>query len=215
MHAATLNAGPEETDAESLPVSLWTRPEGEDWPSFLGPNRDGKSSETGILTDWPPAGPRIVWQRTIGKSFAAGSISRGRLFHFDRAGDRARLFCVNAETGTELWMFEYPTDFVDADDYDNGPRGSPVVDDHRVYIYGAEGMLYCLRADDGAIVWTCDTIRQFGVFKNVFGVGSTPVVEQAAAVRPRGGSRPSRSERTRAGCGGRSRSRHKRVEIAG
>ena len=32
--------------------TLWTREGGEDWPSFLGSNRDGKSSETGILKDW-------------------------------------------------------------------------------------------------------------------------------------------------------------------
>ncbi|MHB8970805.1 MAG: outer membrane protein assembly factor BamB family protein [Pirellulaceae bacterium] len=181
-------AEPQQAAAESLPASLWTRSSGEDWPSFLGPNRNGKSSETGLLIDWPPAGPRVVWTRNIGKGYGAGSISRGRYYHFDRAGDRARLFCLNAETGAELWVFEYLTRFVDADSYDNGPRCSPVVDGNRVYIYGAEGMLFCLRADDGTVVWSCDTVRQFGVLPFFFGVGSTPVVEQNLLIAIVGGS---------------------------
>ena len=185
----TLETDPQTAGDETLPPSLWTRLDGEDWPSFLGPNRNGKSSETGLPTNWPPEGPRVVWTRSIGKGYGAGSISRGRYYHFDRAGDRA-LFCLNAETGTELWKFEYPTDFVDADGYDNGPRCSPVVDGNRVYLYGAEGMLYCLRADDGTPVWSCDTIRQFGVLRHFFGVGSTPVVEENLLIAVVGGSPP-------------------------
>ena len=51
-----------------------------------------------------------------------------------------------------------------------------MVDDDRVYIYGAEGMLHCVRADDGKPLWKVDTARKFGVVQNFFGVGSTPVV---------------------------------------
>src|SRR5262245_24540836 len=47
----------------ALPKDLRTRQTGDDWPTFLGPTGDSKSSEKGILTQWPKAGPRIVWQR--------------------------------------------------------------------------------------------------------------------------------------------------------
>ena len=117
-------------------------------------------------------------------------MSRGRYFHFERLADRARLLCLHAEQGTELWTFEYPTDFVDMYGYDGGPRSSPVVDGERVYIYGAEGMLHCLRVSDGAVIWKCDTMQQFGVVKNFFGVGSTPIVEQDVLIALVGGSPP-------------------------
>ena len=183
-------AGPRHVNEENLPPDLGTRSQGEDWPSFLGPNRDSRSSETGLPATWPAEGPRIVWQRESGTGYGAGSVSRGRYFHFDRGGDRARLFCLQAELGTELWNFEYPTDFVDMYGYDGGPRCSPVVDGDRVYIYGAEGMLHCLRVQDGSVIWKCDTIQQFGVVKNFFGVGSTPVSKVICSSRWSAAARP-------------------------
>ena len=82
---------------------IGTRSRGIDWPFFLGPNGDSKSPETGILKEWPKEGPKIVWQRELGISYGIGSVSKGRYYQFDRIGDRATLFCLNAETGKELW----------------------------------------------------------------------------------------------------------------
>ena len=33
-----------------------------DWPQWRGPNRDGRSAETGLLTEWPSAGPPLAWK---------------------------------------------------------------------------------------------------------------------------------------------------------
>lgn len=172
------------------PPSLSTRQQGVDWPCFLGPQRDGHSPETGILTDWPADGLRVVWQCEVGIGYAGGAISRGRYFQFDRLENLARLVCRNAESGQELWRFEYPTDFVDMYGYDGGPRATPVVDGNRVYTFGAEGMLHCLRVTDGAVIWTCDTMQKFGVVPNFFGVGSTPIVEGNLLIAIVGGSPP-------------------------
>ena len=35
---------------------------GDDWPQFRGPDRDGKSSETGLLKKWPDSGPTLLWE---------------------------------------------------------------------------------------------------------------------------------------------------------
>jgi outer membrane protein assembly factor BamB len=87
-----------------------------------------------------------------------------------------------------LWRWEYPSDYIDMYGYNNGPRCSPVVDDDRVYIYGAEGMLHCLRVTDGQLFWKLDTNKTFGVVQNFFGVGSTPVVEGDLLICMVGGS---------------------------
>ena len=105
------------------------------------------------------------------------AISRGRLFQFDRHGDQARLSAFESETGKFLWKFEYPTNYDDFYGYNNGPRCCPVVDDNRVYIHGVEGMLHCVRAADGKLIWKVDTKQEFHVVQNHFGVGSAPVVE--------------------------------------
>jgi outer membrane protein assembly factor BamB len=174
--------------AAEPPTDLHTRKTGDDWPRFLGPLGTSVSTEKGIIAPWPARGLRIVWQMRVGIGYGMPSISRGRLFQFDRHKDRARLACLNAETGSSLWKFEYPTNYVDAYGYDGGPRCCPVVDDDRVYIFGAEGMLHCLRAADGELLWKLDTHAEFHVVQNFFGVGSTPVIEKELLIVQIGGS---------------------------
>ena len=162
----------------------------EDWPSFLGPNRDGRSAETGILTDWKAGGPPLVWQREVGEGYATPVVAGGRLFHADRAGDQARLTAIDASTGAALWQVETPVVYEDYYGYSNGPRASPVVDRDRVYTHGVDGRLQCRRTEDGALVWEVDTQRDFGFVQNFFGVASAPLVEGELLIVPVGGSPP-------------------------
>src|SRR5437763_15793547 len=99
--------------AADEPPSLWTRKAGVDWPRFLGPTGDSVSPEKGLVTPWPKDGPRIVWTKRVLAGYAPVTISRGRLFVFDRIRDQVRLRACNAETGEELWTFTYPTDYED------------------------------------------------------------------------------------------------------
>jgi outer membrane protein assembly factor BamB len=167
---------------------LGTRRQGVDWPGFLGPFGNSKSPERGILRLWPVRGPKLVWQRRLGTGYGMPSISRGRLFLFERVGNQAQLACLHSETGRPLWKFRYPTAYEDSYGYNNGPRCCPVIDGDRVYIYGAEGMLHCVRVADGKMVWKVDTARRFGVVQNFFGVGSTPVIEGDLLIAQVGGS---------------------------
>lgn len=173
-----------------LPKDLRTRRTGSDWPAFLGPQNNSVSPEKGILTPWPKEGPRLVWQRRLGTGYGMPAIGRGRLFVFDRIGDRARLRCWKSETAEELWSFEYPTDYRDLYGYSGGPRCSPVLDGDRVYLYGVEGMLYCLRVEDGKPIWKVDTLDRFHVRQNFFGVGSTPIISGDLLLVQVGGSPP-------------------------
>jgi outer membrane protein assembly factor BamB len=161
---------------------------GSDWPTFLGPSGTSVSPEKGIITPWPEDGLQVVWQKQVGTGYGMPSIGKGRLYLFDRHGTKARLSCLESRTGKSLWDFEYPTDYADAYGYNNGPRCCPVVDGDRVYIYGAEGMLHCLRTKDGKLVWKNDTKTTFNVVQNFFGVASVPVVEGDLLIVQVGGS---------------------------
>jgi outer membrane protein assembly factor BamB len=183
----TVDAAPADS---SLPPDLGTRKAGVDWPRFLGPTADSVSPEKGILTAWSADSPRVLWDKKPGTGYSVPSISRGRMFLFDRIRDRARLMAFKSETGEELWTFDYQTDYKDLYNYNNGPRCCPVVDGDRVYICGAEGMLHCVRAVDGKLVWKVDTRTAFGVVQNFFGVGSTPAIEGDLLLVQVGGSPP-------------------------
>jgi outer membrane protein assembly factor BamB len=169
---------------------LWARKAGVDWPCFLGPTHDGVSPEKGIVTQWPKEGLRVLWEAEMGMGFAAPVVSKGRLFHFDRFGNNARLTCRNAETRKRLWTFEYPTDYRDLYGYSPGPRACPIVDEDRVYLHGVEGMLYCIDAISGKEIWKVDTKKEFHFHQNFFGVGSVPLVEGDLLIVPVGGSPP-------------------------
>lgn len=176
-------------DEPPLP-DLGTRQQGIDWPDFLGPDRDSRSPETGILTTWNEEGLKIVWQTELGESYGIGAVTRGRYLQFDRIGREARLRCLHAESGESLWEFRYPTNYRDLYGYNGGPRCSPIVDGRRVYLFGAEGMLHCLDIEQGELLWKFDTEQQFGVVQNFFGVGSNPVIWEDLLLVMVGGSPP-------------------------
>lgn len=177
-------------EPDDLPTDLWKRKGGEDWPCFLGPRGDSTSAEKGLIAPWPKAGPKILWEKKIGIGYSMPTVSRGRLFLFDRIRHLCRLRAFNAETGDSLWEFTYRTAYVDMYGYNGGPRCSPVVDGNRVYIYGPEGMLHCLRGSTGKLLWKVDTVADFGVVQNFFGVGSTPVIKGGLLLTMVGGSPP-------------------------
>ncbi len=169
-------------------ISLWTRTQGEDWPTFLGSDGLSKSSETGILKDWTDGKLKLIWKRPTGAGYGMGSVANGRFYHFGLIDSKATLVCMNAETGKDIWKFSYESDYEDLYGYDSGPRASPVIDDSRVYIYGVGGQLHCLDADSGEPIWNVELNKRFGVIQNFFGVASTPVVFEDLILVMVGGS---------------------------
>ena len=62
------------------------------WPQWLGPNHDGKSTDTGLLKQWPEQGPKLLWKiRTIGRGYGTPAIADGIVYV---TGDDNARFCV-------------------------------------------------------------------------------------------------------------------------
>ena len=54
---------------------------GGNWPQWRGPKRDGISTDTGLLTSWPEAGPPVVWTaKGLGAGFSSVAVVGGRIF---------------------------------------------------------------------------------------------------------------------------------------
>ncbi|MEM7584404.1 MAG: PQQ-binding-like beta-propeller repeat protein [Acidobacteriota bacterium] len=184
--AAPKAAEAQATSDEAPSATAPSDANGSDWPSFLGPTGDGKSSEP-LRTDWPLP---ILWHKKIGDGYSMPSVADGKLYVFGRHGDRARLSSWQSTTGEELWRSEYATDYEDYYGYSTGPRASPVIDEDRVYTFGVGGMLRAHRTRDGELLWQVDTTADFGVVQNFFGAGSTPIVEGDLLITMVGGSPP-------------------------
>ncbi len=177
-------------DLDQSPPTLAKREKGNDWPHFLGPNRDGKSTEKGIRTDWTNGQLPLVWSRKLATSYGIGSVAAGRYLSFERYGDQERLTCLNAETGAELWRAEQPVQYRDMYGYNNGPRASPTIDGGRVYTMGVAGRLSCVALGNGSLLWSHDLHERFSVVQNFFGASACPLVIGDLVVVMVGGSPP-------------------------
>jgi hypothetical protein len=79
-----------------------------DWPQWRGPNRDGISTETGLLKKWPDVGPPLAWKATgLGAGHSTVSISKGRIFTAgDRGGGGLAEFGVTPRVGVMQGLLE-------------------------------------------------------------------------------------------------------------
>jgi outer membrane protein assembly factor BamB len=131
-----------------------------DWPGYLGPNRDGTSSEKGLLRSWPKEGPKVLWTVPVGVGYGGPAVSAGKVYLLDRdeaVGDALR--CLDLSNGKELWKFAYRAPGkVDHP----GSRTTPAVDGDYVYTCGPQGELYCIRTDTHKPVWNKNIWRDFG-----------------------------------------------------
>jgi len=168
--------------------SLWTRTAGADWPRFLGATFDGKSTETGIRTDWSGNSLPVVWSLPVGTSYGIGAVAGGRYFQHERVGNVERLRVVRAETGQPLWQDDMPVSYEDLYGYNNGPRDTPAVDGQWVVTFGVAGRLTCRNVIDGKLNWTIDTNANYGVIQNFFGVGCSPLIHDGKVIVMVGGS---------------------------
>lgn len=158
-----------------------------DWPQFLGPTRNGVYPGNDLAQTWPAEGPPVVWRKSIGQGFSGPVVARQKLILFHRVNDRETVECLDAKTGKQLWLFDYPTAYRDDFGFDEGPRATPGIADGRVYTFGAEGMLHCLDFRTGKLLWSVNTKSQFDAPKGFFGMACSPLVEGGAVLLNIGG----------------------------
>jgi outer membrane protein assembly factor BamB len=151
-----------------------------DWPQWRGPNRDGASTETGLLTEWPKDGPPIMWQAKTGEGFASVVVAAGRAYTIFQDGRRETVACWDAVTGKEIWRFGYEVRYKNSygykNDYGNGPRSTPSVDGDRIFAVGATGIMHCLDSANGKKVWSRDLLAEFNAKIPEWGVAFSPLV---------------------------------------
>jgi outer membrane protein assembly factor BamB len=141
-------------------AALYSSALADDWPQYLGPNRDSTSPQKGILRNWPTNGLEVLWTASVGKGFGGPGIKDGKVYLLDRddkVGDNLR--CLVLSTGKELWNFAYDAP---GSVMFPGSRSVPTVDGNRVYSCGHNGDLYCIDIDTHKPVWNKNIWTDFG-----------------------------------------------------
>lgn len=132
----------------------------QDWPQFLGPDRNSKSPETGILRTWPEGGPEVLWTVDLGIGYGGPVVKNGKVYLLDREKETADIMrCFDLDSGEELWKFEYEAP---GSVMFPGSRSVPVVDENHVYSSGVFGDLYCFDINTQKPVWNVNIWTDFG-----------------------------------------------------
>jgi outer membrane protein assembly factor BamB len=164
----------------------------DDWPQWLGPQRDGVWRETGILERFSTNGLRFLWRTPVGSGYSGPAVANSRVFVMDRqlAQDTKastdafkrgevpgseRVICLNATDGKILWQHAYDCTYTIS--YGAGPRVTPTVHEGKVYVLGAEGHLHCLDAEKGVVRWSRDFKKEFGIKAPMWGFAGHPLVD--------------------------------------
>lgn len=144
---------------------------GADWPQWRGPNRDGVSSETGLLKKWPKDGPPLVWTfDKAGTGYSSPAIVGGKLFTMG-ARDKTEYVIAVDDKGQELWSAKIAPIFeFSGNSWSGGPNATPAVDGDLVFGLGSQGMLLCVDAS-GKERWRKDLPRELGAQVNPIGGG--------------------------------------------
>jgi outer membrane protein assembly factor BamB len=125
----------------------------QDWPQWLGPNRDGKVADFTPPATWPKELTQ-KWKVTVGSGDATPALVGDKLYVFSRVGSDEVISCLEADSGKKVWEQKYSAQAVTgAASSHPGPRSSPLVADGKVVTLGVGGMVSCLDAASGKIVW--------------------------------------------------------------
>jgi outer membrane protein assembly factor BamB len=147
----------------------------DDWPQWMGADRQGVWKEELITAAFPADGPKTLWRTEVGAGYSGPAVANGRVLLMDRqltdpeakpnlnkfeaVDGSERVLCFDADYGKLLWKHEYDCKY--AISYPNGPRTTPTIDGERIFCLGAMGNLTCLNAEDGTVVWSCDFMERF------------------------------------------------------
>jgi outer membrane protein assembly factor BamB len=159
-----------------------------DWPQFRGPNRDGVSTETGLLKDWPSGGPLLVWKATgLGKGYSTISVVGARIFTLGGQNGSTFAIALNATDGKKVWATKVGRSD-DPGGMGEGPRATPTVAGDLLFAVTDSGELVCLDSDTGQVLWHKDYVRDFGGDIPHWGFAESPLVDGEKVVVTPGGS---------------------------
>ena len=156
----------------------------QDFPQWRGVNRDGKVTGFSVPQKWPKELTQS-WKITVGFGDASPVIAGQKLYVFTRQNDNEVLRCLDPNTGKELWIDSYPAGSASGPSSSHpGPRSTPTVADGKIVTLGVNGILSCLDALNGKVIWRKNEFTD-GV--PVYFIGMSPIIADGMCIAHLGG----------------------------
>ncbi len=147
----------------------------DDWPGWMGPGLNGVSIEGGWSTNWPEDGLPTAWSAEIGIGFSSVSVKDGLLYSMGHIDGNETVWCLNAETGIEVWSHSYLAK-LNANLYEGGPGSTPTVHEESVYTLSIDGRLLALDRRSGEVRWERNLSQELQVEMPEWGFDSSALI---------------------------------------
>jgi outer membrane protein assembly factor BamB len=162
--------------APASPAAPSTPPDAH-WTRFAGPDQDFKVADHGLAERWPSPGPRRLWTRDLGPGYSGVVARDGRLYTMYRDHPAEVVVCLDGRTGETVWEHRYDAPLADGHDpdYGDGPNSTPLLADDRLFVIGVAGIMHCLDAGTGEVLWKVDLWGGMGGTVIELGYSSSPI----------------------------------------
>ena len=135
----------------------------DDFPGFLGKNRDLRVDHIALERDWSQHPPRLLWKQPIGAGWSGFAAVNGFACTLEQRGDQELVSCYNARdwpARLDPWP-PSPAQHDDGGRWDREAR--PTIHEGRVFTLGATGTLQCLDGSTGRLLWSDDLLKRYGI----------------------------------------------------
>jgi outer membrane protein assembly factor BamB len=149
------------------------------WPQWRGPQRDGRVAGLRLPAQMP-AQLKKLWSVQVGEGYSSPIIVEDRAYVLVRVGEQEVTRCLDLRTGRQRWehRVEAPFDSVifPARRFGKSPRSTPLWHQGKLYTLGINGLLSCLDARTGKVLWSRDFSKAFPTPMPICGASLSPLI---------------------------------------
>lgn len=152
----------------------------DDWPQFLGADRNGVSSETGLVKSFGSSGPKVLWQADLGVGMSGIAVQGAHAVTMYQDETSQYVACLNTADGQLAWKTVVAPMYENG--MGNGPRATPSVTEQSVFALSGEGILVALKRADGKSLWEVNVPKSLGGEPSEYGMSCSPLVVGSAVI---------------------------------
>jgi outer membrane protein assembly factor BamB len=149
---------------------------GQDWSAIRGTDGNGSAMPGGILSASGPVALEVRWKKSFGSGYSSVVVAGDHVVSMCVDGDHDHVICLDKNSGATIWKTATGPEYKGENGSFDGPISTPLIYDGHVVALDPNGMLFCLKLDDGQEVWSTDLVNDQDAVKPLYGFATSPIV---------------------------------------